>query len=109
MNVGRNTSLINEQRNSRSKLIKPKNLNGSTGPSISALINQTGQMTSSSLGAPKIMINEPNMSNTAINDFYSSQNTHKIPFNNPASGLKNYHTQVQYGTSSTAHSATGAA
>lgn len=57
------------------------------------------------------MINEPNLMNTAINDMYSSQ---KVQFSHPttsgSAALRNYNTQMaQYGTSSTAHSATGAA
>lgn len=74
------------------------------------MLNSSGKIANSSLGAPKIMINEPNLTNTAINDLYSTQ---RMQFSNPASGtahgLMNYHTQMQYGSSSTAHSVTGAA
>jgi len=57
------------------------------------------------------MINEPNLMNTAINDMYASQ---KVQFSHPttsgSAALRNYNTQMQqYGSSSTAHSATGAA
>lgn len=63
--------------------------------SINSIMNSSGKIANSSLGAPKIMINEPNLSNTAINDLYSTQ---RMQFSNPgvgsASGLMNYHTQM---------------
>ena len=37
------------------------------------MINSSTKITNTALGAPKIMINEPNMMNTAINDLYATQ------------------------------------
>ena len=72
--------------------MKPKHRNGSVGPAVGSIVHTNGQITSSSLGAPKIMINEPNMMNTAINDMYASQ---KVQFSHPttsgSAALKNYH------------------